>query len=51
MQNSQVKVIKRAQTRAEGLMLKIEIKQRKIDEESRRRDQVFFLHIAELLKK
>ena len=50
MQNEQVKAIERSQTRSEELMLKLEIKQRKIDEESRR-DQEFFLRMAELLKK
>ena len=49
MQNAQVEAIERSQTRAEELMLKMEI-ERKIDEESRR-DQEFFLHMAELLKK
>ena len=51
MQNAQVEAIERSQTRAEELMLKMEIEQRKIDEESRRRDQEFFLRMAELLKK
>ena len=51
MQNAQVQAIERSQTRAEEMMLKLEIEQRKIDEESRRRDQEFFLRMAELLKK
>ena len=48
MQNAQVEAIERSQSRAEELMLKMEIEQRKIDEESRRRDQEFFLRMAEL---
>ena len=50
MQNAQVEAIEQSQTRAEELMLKMEIEQRKIDEESRR-DQEFFLRMDELLKK
>lgn len=49
MQNAQVEATERSQTRAEELMLKMEIKQGKIDEESRRKDQEFLLPMAELL--
>ena len=45
MQNAQVQAIERSQTRAEEMMLKLEIELRKIDEESRR-DQEFFLRMA-----
>jgi len=51
MENAQVEAIERSQTRAEELMLKMEIEQKKLDEESRRRDQESFLRMAELLKK
>jgi len=46
-----VEVIERSQTRAEELMLKMDIEERKRDEDSRRRDQEFFLCMAELFKK
>ena len=51
MQNAQAEAMARSQTRAEELMLKLEMEQRKLDEDSRRRDQEFFLRMAELLKK
>ena len=35
----------------EELMLKLEQEQRKLEEDSKRRDQEFFLRMAELLKK
>ena len=51
MQNAQAEAMARSQTRAEELMLKLEMEQRKLDVDSRRRDQEFFLRMAELLKK
>ena len=45
-----MEAIERSQTRAEELMLKMDIEQRKLDEESRR-DQEFFIRMAELWKK
>lgn len=51
MQNAQFKMLETAQKRTEDLLIKLEADQRKLDEESRRRDQEFFLRMAELLKK
>ena len=51
MQNAQYKMLETAQKRTEDLLIKLEADQRKLDEESRRRDQEFFLRMAELLKK
>ncbi|KAK3749294.1 hypothetical protein QZH41_007553 [Actinostola sp. cb2023] len=51
MQKFQLEVFERAQSRTEETLMKLEIEQRKLDEESRRRDQEFFLRMAELLKK
>ena len=39
MQRSQAELMAKAQSRTEELMLKMEMEQRKLDEESRRRDQ------------
>ncbi len=52
MQRSQAELMVKAQSRTEELsMLKMEMEQRKLDEESRRRDQEFFLCMAEIMKK
>ena len=48
MQNSQMEMMERAQSGTEELLIKMETEQRKLDEESRRRDQEFFLRMAEL---
>ena len=50
MQNAQYKMLETAQKRTEDLLIKLEADQRKLDEESRQRDQEFFLRMAELLK-
>lgn len=39
MQNTQMEGMERSQTRSEELMMKFEIEQRKLDEDSKRRDQ------------
>ena len=51
MQSSQMEMMERAQSRTEELLIKMEKEQRKLDEVSRRRNQGFFLRMAELLKK
>ncbi|XP_028411456.1 trihelix transcription factor GT-2-like [Dendronephthya gigantea] len=51
MQNSQLKMMEKAQKRSEDLLIKLEADQRKLDEESRRRDQEFFLRMAEIMKR
>ena len=43
MQNAQFKMLETAQKRTEDLLIKLETDQRKLDQESRRRDQEFFL--------
>ena len=48
MQSSQME---RAHSRTEELLIKMETEQLKLAEESRRRDQEFFLRMAELLKR
>ena len=51
MQSSQMEMMERAQSRTEELLIKMEKEQRKLDEVSRRRNQGFFLRMAELLKR
>ena len=51
MQRSQAELTDKVQSRTKQLILKMEMDQRKLDEESRRRDQEFFLRMAELMKK
>lgn len=51
MQNAQAKMMDNAQKRTEELLIKLEADQRKLDEQSRARDQEFFLRMAEILKK
>ncbi len=51
MQNSQMTMMEKLQKRAEDLLLKLEADQRKLDEEAHRRDQEFFLRMAEIMKK
>lgn len=51
MQNSQMEMMKKAQKRAEDLLVKLEADQRKLAEEGRRRDQEFFLRMMEIMKK
>jgi hypothetical protein len=46
-----MQMMDRAQKRTEEMLLKLEVDQRKLDEESRRRDQEFFLRMVEMLKK
>ena len=46
-----MEMMERAQSRTEELLIKMEKEQRKLDELSRRRDEEFFLRMAELLKK
>ena len=51
IQSLQMEMMERAQSRTEELLIKMETEQRKLDEESRRRDHEFVLRMAELLKK
>ena len=51
MQRSQVELMAKAQSHTEELMLKMEMEQRKLDKESRQRDQEFFLRMVEIMKK
>ena len=51
IQSLQMEMMERAQSGTEELLIKMEKEQRKLDEVSRRRNQGFFLRMAELLKK
>lgn len=51
MHHTQLKTMEAYQKRSEELMLKLEQEQRKLEKDSKRRDQEFFLRVAKLLKK
>ena len=51
MHNTQLKTMEAYQNRSVELMLKLEQEQRKLEEDSKRRDEEFFVRMAELLKK
>lgn len=50
-QNQQMEMLNRSQERTENLLIKMEMDQRKADEENRARDREFLLEMAELLAK